>query len=79
MAVTPGDLLGRVDAVVKLASQGALPLDALAGGGLFSVFSPGAAFTVIAVVSLLATGILVLSGITRTRDLTATQPTTAAP
>jgi hypothetical protein len=61
LSVTPPELLGRVNAVVKLVSQGSLPLGALAAGGLFSVLSPAAAFAVVAAVSLLATAILVLS------------------
>jgi len=61
LAVTPPELLGRVNAVVKLVSQGALPLGALAAGGLFGVLAPGPAFWVIAAVSFAATGLLVHS------------------
>ncbi len=68
LSVTPPGLLGQVNAVVKLVSQGALPLGALAGGALFAALSPRAAFTVIATVSLLATAILVFSPIARTRS-----------
>lgn len=61
LAVTPPELLGRVNAAVKLVSQGALPLGALAAGAAFGKFAPGPAFAVIAVVSFAATGILVFS------------------
>lgn len=58
LSVTPADRLGRVNALVKMVSQGALPLGALAAGALFSVLTPAAAFGVIAAVSLAATAIL---------------------
>jgi MFS family permease len=57
-AVTPPELLGRVGSVVKLVSQGGLPLGALAAGGLFTALRPEAAFGTVAMVSLLATGLL---------------------
>ncbi|WP_460334091.1 MFS transporter [Actinoallomurus acanthiterrae] len=76
LTVTPKDLLGRVNAVVKLVSQGALPLGALAGGALFAAFPPRTAFVVVATVSFLATAILVLSPVTRSREL---GPGTAIP
>jgi predicted MFS family arabinose efflux permease len=59
LAVTPQDVLGRVNAAVKIISQGALPLGALFGGNLFAAFSPRTSFAAIATVSLLATAILV--------------------
>jgi MFS family permease len=61
LSVSPPELLGRVNAVVKFVSQGSLPLGALAAGGLFSVLSPAGAFAVVAAGSLLATAILVVS------------------
>ncbi|MEV6842572.1 MFS transporter [Actinoplanes sp. NPDC051411] len=67
LSVTPPELLGRVNAVVKLVSQGSLPLGALAAGGLFSVLSPATAFAVVATASVLATAILILSPVRRLR------------
>lgn len=67
LAVTPPALLGRVNAVVKLVSQGGLPLGALTAGALFSALSPAAAFAVVAAASLLATAILVLSPVRELR------------
>lgn len=67
LSVSPPELLGRVNAVVKFVSQGSLPLGALAAGGLFSMLSPAAAFAVVAVASLLATAILVLSPVRKLR------------
>ena len=61
LSVTPPELLGRVNALVKLVSQGGIPLGALAAGGLFAPLSPAAGFAVVATASLLATAILVLS------------------
>jgi hypothetical protein len=58
LAVTPRELLGRVNAIVKLVSQGTLPLGALAGGALFAVFPARTAFVIVAAVSFLATAIL---------------------
>jgi hypothetical protein len=66
LSVTPRELLGRVNAIVKLVSQGSLPLGALAAGGLFAALRPATAFTVIAVASLLATAVLLCSPV-RTR------------
>jgi MFS family permease len=59
LAVTPAELLGRVTAVVKLVSQGGLPVGALAGGLLVAGLPPVVAFGTIAGVSLLATLLLV--------------------
>jgi MFS family permease len=61
LSVTPQDRLGRVNALVKMVSQGALPLGALAAGALFSAFTPAAAFGAVAAVSFAATAILVFS------------------
>jgi len=61
LSVTPQDRLGQVNAFVKMVSQGALPLGALAAGALFSAFTPAVAFGVVAAVSFAATAILVFS------------------
>lgn len=61
LSVTPSELLGRVTAIVKLVSQGSLPLGALAAGGLFAALRPAPAFTVIAAASFLATALLLVS------------------
>ena len=66
LSATPADLLGRVNAVVKLISQGSLPLGALAAGFLFAALPATAAFLCVATVSFLATGILVFSPVVRT-------------
>jgi MFS family permease len=61
LSVTPEDRLGRVNALVKMVSQGALPLGALAAGALFAALTPAAAFSVVAAFSFAATAILIFS------------------
>ena len=55
------DRLGRVNALVKMVSQGALPLGALAAGALFAALAPATAFGAVAAASFAATAILVFS------------------
>ncbi|MEN4475745.1 MFS transporter [Mycolicibacterium cosmeticum] len=66
LSLTPGHLLGRVNAVVKLVSQGSLPLGAVVAGALFSSLSPLLAFGVIAAASFAATAILAMSPLAST-------------
>ena len=61
LSVTPSNRLGRVNALVKMASQGALPLGALAAGAMFATLAPATAFGAIAAASFAATAILVFS------------------
>jgi MFS family permease len=67
LSVTPSELLGRVNAIVKLVSQGSLPLGALVAGGLFAALRPAPAFTVIAAASFLATAVLLISPVRQQR------------
>jgi hypothetical protein len=60
LAITPAGVLGRVNAVVKLISQGAVSLGALLGG--FPITARGT-FATLSAASLAATVILAFSAI----------------
>jgi MFS family permease len=63
LAITPAPVLGRVNAVVKLVSQGAVSLGALLGGFLITLVTPRGTFAALSAASLAATGILFFSAI----------------
>ena len=74
LAITPAGLLGRVNAMVKLVSQGAVSLGALLGGFLITVIAVREAFATLSAMSLAATAILALSAIRGLRRPPAGRP-----
>lgn len=68
-AVTPPDVLGRVNAVVKIVSYAAMSLGAFLGGYLSGIAEPVAVVVCAGVGSVLAGGFLVSSPVRRLRDL----------
>jgi hypothetical protein len=68
LAITPADVLGRVNAVVKLVSQGAVSLGALLGGSLITVITARGTFATLSATNLAATAILAFSAIRALRQ-----------
>ncbi|MFJ1764731.1 MFS transporter [Amycolatopsis sp. NPDC088138] len=67
----PHDTIGRVSASMRVVTYGTLPLGALMGGQLATVYGPRAAMWCITATAVLATVPLVLSPLRRIRDLPA--------
>jgi len=68
LAITPAGILGRVNAMVKLASQGAVSLGALLGGFLITAIAAQVTFATLGAASLAATAVLIFSAIRRLRQ-----------
>ncbi|MDP9418518.1 MAG: MFS transporter [Actinomycetota bacterium] len=72
--VTPDEVLGRVNSVVRLASYSGFALGAWLGGAVIGPLSPRATLVAAAIVSLLATAFPLLSPVVRVRGRPAPEP-----